>query len=141
MQGFIEALRRDTRVSVSELEAAWTIRIPKSELAIEVTIPRDVLEWFVTATNPDGHEVWRDWRDYNATSGAPGEQLVADMERDVRWFVEQAAAQAVRVSRSDGRSILEWQIDGGWRQISLSVEVYPVTGTSAAGTRQLRLRG
>jgi len=141
MLGFIEALRRDARVSVSDAEEAWAVRIPKSELVIEVTIPRDVLEWFVTATDSDGHELWRDWTDYNATSGETREQLAAVMERDLRWFMEQAATQTVRVSRSGGRNTLEWQVGGGWRQISLCGEVYPVTGASTARTRQSRLRG
>ena len=94
MLGFIETLRRDTRVSMSEVEEAWTVRIPKSELVIEVTIPRDVLERFVTTADSDGREVWRDRVDYYATTEKTREQLAADMERDLRWFVEQAAGQS-----------------------------------------------
>jgi hypothetical protein len=122
MHRFIEALRRDTCVTVSDLEAAWSVRIPKPELVIEVAIPRDVSEWFVTVTDPSGQELWHDWMDYYSTAGETRGQLAADMERDLRWFIDHAAASAVRINRSCADSILEWQIDDRWRQISLYVE-------------------
>src|ERR1700720_1297208 len=47
MREYVEYLRRDTRVVVGDLQDAWSIRIQRPLLSIEIIIPRLILEWFV----------------------------------------------------------------------------------------------
>jgi hypothetical protein len=54
-------IRQLPNALVEEGESAWTVRLPKpGGIQFEVVVPKDVLEWFVTARNAEGAEIWSD---------------------------------------------------------------------------------
>ena len=76
-------------VLVDEGGSAWTLRCSKAGgVQFEVVVPKDVLEWFVTARNPQGAKIWSDWMDYAGYERSENlEALAGELRKDVEWFV------------------------------------------------------
>jgi hypothetical protein len=87
----IDQLRHRSGVSVEEDASAWLVHIPKGAERCEITIPKDVFEWFASVKDVEGKEVWSDWMDYYDASP---EVLERQMKEDISSFIE-------RVLRSD----------------------------------------
>jgi hypothetical protein len=100
-----------------------TIEKPNG-LALVVTVPDSVLEWFVTA-NECGKEIWSDWVDYYACEGETRQVLEESMATEVSNYIGALAASEFRLSpasTSGRRSCnLEWHRHGTWQPISVSV--------------------
>jgi hypothetical protein len=92
----IEQLRTRSDVGVVDEAHSWLISITKGrDLVCEVTVPRDVLEWFASVKHRrDKKELWSDSMDYCGYDGRPREQLEIEMAGDVLAFVD-------RVSRAE----------------------------------------
>jgi len=124
VERLITTLRARPGVVVHELESAWSVRVPKGDgLVIELTIPRDVLEWFVTAYDKAGAKTWSDWVDYcGYERGESVERLAVEMSDDIdRFIATLLQATAFRVVSSPSLlgaySTAEWQVDGQWQDV------------------------
>jgi hypothetical protein len=104
----------------------------------EVVVPKDVLEWFVTARNAEGLKVWSDWMDYagyeqSENLGALGDEL----RKDVEWFVGTlTSATDVRIQSQRRlwvlrRKVAEWCVGNRWSQVSMSPEYTPSRSAEA----------
>ena len=116
---------------MSDLRNCWEIELqPISGIALELTIPHDVLEWFVNARDASrGTEIWSDWMDYSGYVPKKlenREALLQDMARDIEIFVARAAtATGFRVDTERtlvilSRSVAYWEIGGRWVPVSLA---------------------
>jgi hypothetical protein len=132
MHELIESLGRVPGARIEAAPSHWTIRVSKPRnVELEILVPRDVLEWFITARDASGAEVWSDWVDYTGYVPKREEnldQLASDMRRDVEEFVKRLVAaddfrvttKADRISFGRFRSNLdeaEWRIDGQWQPV------------------------
>lgn len=120
MQFQIDRLRDALRLEVVEDANRWVIYIRKpAGLLIEVTIPRDVLEWFVSASDETG-TVWSEWADHYATNGETLEELMAEMATSIEQFLSIVVNSEVRVSHSgpESEKIIEFKVDTVWRSAS-----------------------
>lgn len=100
---------------------AWSLSISKPEgLTFNVTVPHDVLEWYVDATDDSG-EIWNDWGEYYSIDGEKREQLSDEMARDIECCVTILVNSEVRISH-DAKSVkrIELKSRAGWRVASLS---------------------
>ena len=90
----VESLRQRSDVGVVEQEQSWLVVITKGrDLFCEVTIPRDVLEWFASVKQRhDKREVWSDWMDYTGYDDSPKEKLEAEMADDILAFIARISA-------------------------------------------------
>ncbi len=90
----IESLQQRSDLSVVEQDQCWQVVITKGrDLSCEVTIPRDVLEWFARVKQrQDKREVWSDWMDYTGYDDRPKEQLEAEMADDILAFIDRVSA-------------------------------------------------
>ena len=116
----IEALQLDGRFGIREIRDAWEMTIKKPEgFTVEITVPKSVFEWFVTVTDPQGHEVWKDWNEHYALARETRDQLAAEMARDIQTFIDRVVARSFRTeAKGDGEN-LEWLLEGNWREVSL----------------------
>ncbi len=107
---------------VSEKEHAWEISVQKqNDLEFEVVVPREVLEWFVTAkTNSGLDNIWSDWVDYYETNGETADALRSEMSTDVDHFLSALSDSDVRVIERLGEPVrLEWKRDEHWEELTL----------------------
>src|ERR1043166_8446520 len=83
MRDLIARLRTKPGLEVVDQEQSWKICARKPDgLTVEVTVPHDVLEWFVTVLQtPTGKEVWSDWMDYYSAHDETETELRSDMSR------------------------------------------------------------
>ena len=90
----IESLQQRSDVGIVEQEQSWLVVITKGrDLFCEVTIPRDVLEWFASVKQQhDKQEVWSDWMDYAGYDDRPKEKLEAEMADDILSFIDRVSA-------------------------------------------------
>jgi hypothetical protein len=105
--------------SLVELPESFVLTIRRDNLSVLVTIPKDVLEWFVDARDdPTGRSV-HDWCDYVGYDETPIDVLTADMAEDVQRFVEQLLKRPLRTVEWRGlirkKLAVEWEHDGKWR--------------------------
>lgn len=62
------------------------MKVKRGEITIAVTVPFDVLEWFIDVM--DGQTVVvHEWSDYEGYDDTPKEDLARSMESDVDGFV------------------------------------------------------
>ena len=90
----IDSLRKRSDVAVVEQEQSWVVVMTKGrDLCCEVTIPRDVLEWFASVKRrQDKREVWSDCMDYDGYDDRPKERLESEMADDILSFIERVSA-------------------------------------------------
>lgn len=84
-----------------------------SSAQVEITVPHNVLEWFIVVRDADGVEVLSDWMDhYHGTR--------ADLEREMREEIcnltEELLGSATRLRKTARGSIVEAEHDGVWAQ-------------------------
>jgi len=122
LYGLITRLRRQAGLTVSDEAQAWVLRIPKQEgLVFTVTIPRDVLEWFVDV-HAGADKMWADWMDhYPAADQETIRELHAQRAAEIEAFVFRLLAVPVRLVRQEAspKGGLEWQVNDAWKAISL----------------------
>src|SRR5262245_35693992 len=83
----------------------------------EIVVPHAVLEWFVTVRDAAGMERISDWMEHYATAGEDRSRLESEMRDDVCDFLRNVIESPTRIGLRHGRSVLEAQLDGAWRQI------------------------
>lgn len=95
------------------------IRKPNGHL-FKITVPYDVLEWFVDAHDDSG-AVWSDWADYYPINGETREQLSTEMAADVERFVTILANSETRVSLDQAQSkrVIELKAGAAWKRASI----------------------
>jgi hypothetical protein len=126
-------------VVVEDAKLAWTVRLAKPNgIHFEVVVPKEVLEWFVTARNSGGTEIWSDWMDYAGYKRSENlEALAGEMRTDVEWFVGMLIAaagfrvQSVRHLWLLRHKVAEWNIGGDWKRVSMAAE-YNATESARA---------
>jgi hypothetical protein len=111
MQSFLKSISTDP---VTTLQDAWVVQVPKPDFIVKVTIPFDVLEWFVAVTQ-DGRQVWSDWMDYYSTANETKADMRKEMESDVRVFIDWLMTRRMRLDSA----MLEWQTNGRWTPVQL----------------------
>jgi hypothetical protein len=105
-------------VGIRELGQCLELTIDRAEARILVTVPREVLEWFVDATCVATSRKVSDWCDYRGYDDTPEEELAVEMARDVRAFVRALIERPLRFREQRRllrrKLVLEWQHDGRW---------------------------
>ncbi|MFL6660245.1 MAG: hypothetical protein ACJ8GW_19320 [Massilia sp.] len=123
MKNLLERLRDALGIELCEQGAAGVLLVHKpDQLKFKITVPYEVLEWFVEAYDDSG-TIWSDWADYYAIDGEPREQLASDMQADIARCVT-ALARAelrVRLEPTAFKSTIERCIDGVWEEVSLQL--------------------
>jgi hypothetical protein len=126
MNDLITKLRQKSELRIAERSSCWEVRLTKSEgLVFEITVPKDVLEWFVTARQtPTGEDTWSDWMDYYSVNNETDAELASDMQRDIEQFVDRLNVSTFRILESRTlfgrrRQRLEWKSNGDWQRVSL----------------------
>jgi hypothetical protein len=91
------------------------------DLVFDVTVPHDVLEWFVDARDNSG-SIWSEWADYYPTDGETRGQLLVDMASDIERFVTVLMNSEVRVLHDPAKADkgVELAVAGSWRRADLS---------------------
>lgn len=121
MKVLLARLRDDHGIELFEQPHAGVLRIRKPNgLSLEVTVPYEVLEWFVDAKD-DAGTIWSDWVDYYPINGEKKQLLVAEMMCDVERFVTVLVESEIRDSREQSKSniIVELKVGGSWKSASL----------------------
>jgi hypothetical protein len=101
-------------VTLSETPGHVKLNIVRSNIALSVLIPRDVLEWWVEVSDAASGAKVEDWCDYAGYDATPEQALSEEMRTDVLGFLENAVARPLRTV-AHGR-ILEWNVGGDWLQ-------------------------
>src|SRR5262245_11812926 len=116
----IQTLRRyegRENVVLADIGAALTLTLVRNPVSITVTVPKTVREWFVDAVDEFGASA-SDWRDYDGYDGSLPEQLGRDMAADIATFLDALLVSELRLRPGSGpeRCVLEWLVEGVWRQ-------------------------
>ena len=116
MHGLVTRLGSIHSLEVVELADASTLVLHKAPgLVFEITVPVRVLEWFVSAKDSQGKELWSDWADYYSLKSETREELQSEMASDIERFTAILATSEVRKT-----SVLEWKRDDVWCPIGLA---------------------
>jgi hypothetical protein len=116
MREFVEDVVGRYELVLERVGEASVIKVPKQhDLIFEVTIPDDVLEWFVVAFS-GASVVWEDWCDYYPLEKDVEERLAAEMRTDVERFVAALVEGEFRVD--NGR--VERLAVGSWSQFEIA---------------------
>ena len=89
----IDELRSRSDLDICDEPGAWRIAITKGrDYICEVTVPRDVLEWFASVKRRGQEkEQWCDWMDYCGYDNTPTQKLEAEMAKDIKSFVDRVS--------------------------------------------------
>jgi hypothetical protein len=130
MDDLILSLEQLPHLRVEARAEDWVVQLDKPRgLQLEIIVPRRVLEWFVTARDAQGNELWSDWIDYqgylSATEERPdqlGRQMIQDVER---FILAAVTAEDFRVTTECTLKVLtrrraEWQQRGVWEPVTLA---------------------
>jgi hypothetical protein len=125
MRELVATVAGKLALPLSRQREASVVTIEKPNgLALVVTVPDSVLEWFVTA-NEFGKEIWSDWVDYYACEGETTQVLKESMATEVSTYIGALATSEFRLSpvSTSGRKSrnLEWYRHGTWQPVSVSV--------------------
>ncbi len=113
--------RLSSGLNVRQTGEAKTYEIDSPGVSAIVTVPDDVLEWFIDVT-VDGRTVASDWCDYAGYDDTPEPELTEAMVDDIRRMLEVLLGCKHRVTKNGSRETLQSYIDGTW------VQVVPLTG-------------
>jgi hypothetical protein len=106
-------------VTVAPRGEALELKLVRADIEVRVVVPESVLEWFVDAERPTSGSRASDWCDYAGYDNTPAAELESDMAEEVAAFVNQLIEHDLRYtedSKRPARGVLEWLIDGQWRQ-------------------------
>lgn len=115
-QDVLDLYRANSDVSVHRSGEAHSIVLSRPDISVAITIPDEVLEWFVEVTQLD-QVIATDWCDYVGYDDTPPPDLGRDMANDIDRFVKSLLGCELRVSSVGKKSILEGLVDGGWKQM------------------------
>lgn len=131
----IDKFKDHDDVTVRASDNQKTLELKSEHLTITVTVPRDVLEWWVDVTDK-GEMVAIDWWDYEDYDDTPREDLARSMASDIDVFVKNLLTRELRlvpaprtglsriiwswmnrdIRRPDNRHVLEWKMGETWKQ-------------------------
>jgi hypothetical protein len=115
MKELVEDLAQRYSLSMERLVDASVVEIRKErDITFEVTIPDDVLEWFVVARS-NASVIWEDWCDYYPLEKEVDDQLADEMRTDLQLFVAAVVEGEFRVN--NGR--LEHFAAGAWSEFGI----------------------
>jgi len=116
IRDLIEKLRTRSDVGIANEKNAWRIVITKGkDYFCEVTVPHDVLEWFVCVKRRgEEKEQWSDWMDYGGYDDTAKEELESQMADDVAGFVDRVSISELRLPLKiyENPASQEWDIEG-----------------------------
>lgn len=101
------------------------MRLHNSGFSIEITVPFDVLEWFINVSNMECATSVNWWCDYCGYNKTPQKELVSEMASDIDRIVCGLATRRLRMLSSQMSKLskflgtapqyqLEWMINGQW---------------------------
>lgn len=99
-------------VALVDVKDGIEARLRASGIEVVITVPRNVLEWWVEAM--EGECRVQDWCDYEGYDSTPRDQLEKDMRADVLSFFTATTTRPLRFSNS--KQSLEWEAQGRWQQ-------------------------
>lgn len=98
-------------------------------ILIEVRVPDELLEWFITVVQKDtGDMVLHDWMEHYAVSGESDQELHAEMRKEIERVLDAIVSRPVRLRRVKKKSWIPWQrpkeshlleceMETGWTQV------------------------
>jgi hypothetical protein len=106
-------------MEIEPRDSAQLIRARRlSSLVLEILLPDDVLEWFISVKNAEtGAELFSDCVEHYAIGGETREQLEEQLVDEVIGILTRASASLFRVQPSGGRlgrARLQFETAQGW---------------------------
>ena len=103
-----------SRMTVVAQRDATVLVIGVNDATLEIIVPHNVPEWFVTVRDSGGVPVLSDWMDHYYR---PQAQLDLEMRGEICSFVESVLGTGTRLRMTPRGQILETERDGEWTQI------------------------
>lgn len=102
VESLLEPYLTENCVTISRGGDATKVQIFKTDrILIDLTIPDEVLEWFVSVIDQSsGDELIYDWLEYYQTEGETDEQLEAMMLKDISSLLEDIVNVPVRIQET-----------------------------------------
>jgi hypothetical protein len=119
MREKVIASLRTRGLDVEECSSAWVISVIKGAVRFRITVPFQVLEWFVSAYIDD-REIWKDWAEFYGDANTSilekeyGSSILAFIDRVVSMDVRYVEPNVAHDYRR-----LQWRHDGDWRGVEL----------------------
>jgi len=85
----------------------------RDEILVTVTVPRDVLEWFVEVS--DEYRSVSDWWDYKGYDDTPSDELEHAMATDLASFIDRLESRPLRVRGHKKALVLGWKARKKWK--------------------------
>jgi|TARA_R100000664_G_C2722469_1_gene115512 hypothetical protein len=101
----IQNLKSISDLNLEEGDSSWEIKIPFArESYFELTIPKDVNEWFVSFFSSETNDkIWSDWVDWYISGEINKENVRICFQRDIEYFIERVlAATDYRIVNNPG---------------------------------------
>ena len=105
MNELIQNLKSISDLNLEEGDSSWEIKIPFArESYFELTIPKDVNEWFVSFFSSETNDkIWSDWVDWYILGEINKENVRICFQRDIEYFIERVlAATDYRIVNNPG---------------------------------------
>ena len=116
----LQSLSKVPGASLVEGAEHLELSVTHGTILVVVTVPDEVLEWFVDASDETCGRKVSDWCDYTGYEDTPPEQLAVDMAGDVSAFAQSLLSRHLRFAERHGlfrsKAALEWKVDGVWEQ-------------------------
>ena len=127
-------LAHEHNVTLETRGGSQVMSFIRSGLIIEVTVPFDVLEWFINVSNSDGSASMGWWCDYCGYDKTPLAELASRMASDIDKLVSGLGKRQLRLIplqksrlarflRSPTQHQLDWLIDGQWEEALLEFPI------------------
>lgn len=121
----LSKLAEEYCAKIEHLNSARILKFNKSEVLVEVTVPEDVLEWFIDAKTENGQSTLEWWCEYEGYDKASREELVNRMSSDIDTIVRGLLVRDIRITAipksflskclfQPTRYNLEWLHDRNW---------------------------
>jgi hypothetical protein len=101
-------------VTVASKGEALELTLVRGDIEVRVTVPENVLEWFVEAKRRSARSGASDWFDYEGYDETPFPALENDMAEEMTAFVDQLIERDLRYDEE--KNVLEWSVNGQWQQ-------------------------
>lgn len=106
-------------VTIAMKGEALELLLVRDDLDVRVTVPKNVLEWFVDVEHRASGSRATDWCDYEGYDNTPRPVLEERMANEVAAFVGRLVASELRCvvdSKRPNQCRLEWWLDTYWHQ-------------------------